>query len=258
MSTQRKKILISQPEPSTGRSPYYDIAKRFNLDIEFCQLIQTVSIDPTEFRKQKIDFSNFTAIVFTSKTIIDCFFELLKSLRVTLPDTIKYFSTSEAVSLYLQKYIVYRKRKAFFGANGHTAELAEIMSRPSHAKEKYFIPVSEDHADKLPQLLKETKLNYKEGVVYRTMTREIEGGLNAPYDVILFFSPYGIKALLELIPDFKQGDTIIGAFGELTATAVKKENLRIDFSFTKATEEYRSMAGALEYYLEHHAKKFKE
>lgn len=257
MSTQRKKILISQPEPSSGRSPYFEIAKRFDLDIEFCQLIQTVSIDPTEFRKQRIDFNNYTAIVFTSKTIIDCFFDLVKSLRVTIPDTMKYFSTSEAVSLYLQKYIVYRKRKAFFGANGHTAELAEIMARPSHAKEKYFIPISEDRSDKLPQLLQGTKLSYKEGVVYRTMTRDIPSGLKDEYDIILFFSPYGIKAILELIPNFQQGDTIIGAFGELTVKAVEDANLRLDFSFTKPTEEYRSMAGALEYYLEHHAKGFK-
>lgn len=257
MPTQRKKILISQPQPSSGRSPYFDIAERFGFDIEFCQLIQTVSIEPTDFRQQRIDFNNFTAIVFTSKTIIDCFFELMKSLRVTIPDTMRYYCTSEAVSLYLQKYIVYRKRRTFFGLTGHTSELLEIMSKPSHCKEKFFIPISEDHSDKLPQLLEGTKLNYKEGIVYRTMTREIPGGLEDEYDVILFFSPYGINALLELIPNFKQGDKVIGSFGDLTTKAIEARGLRVDFNFTKATDECRSMAGALEYYLEHHASKKK-
>lgn len=254
MSTQRKKILISQPEPSSGRSPYYEIAQQFDLDIAFCQLIQTVSIEATEFRKQRINFNEITAIVFTSKTIIDCFFGLLKELRLTMPDTMKYFCTNEAVALYLQKYIVYRKRKVFFGTTGHTTELVEIMSRSSHNKEKYFIPVSEDLSDKFPTFLQGTKLHYKEGVVYRTITRDIPGGLKDEFDIILFFSPFGIKALKDLLPNFQQGDKIIGAFGELTSEAVEKTGLRLDFCFTKATEEYQSMAGALEYYLKHHAK----
>ncbi len=258
MATQRKKILISQPAPSSGRSPYHDIANQYNYDLEFCQLIQTVAIDPIEFRKQRIDFSAFTAITFTSKTIIDCFFELVKSLRVTIPDTMKYFCTSESVALYLQKYIVYRKRRVFFGATGQTSELIELMTKPTHNKEKFFIPISEDKTDALPILLEGKKLNYTEGIVYRTITRQIPEGLNNDFDIVLFFSPYGVKAIKELIPDFIQNDKIFGAFGKLTSEAVEEEGFRLDFNFVTPTEEYRSMAGALEHYLEkQHAKEGK-
>lgn len=252
MSTPPKKILISQPAPSTGRSPYYTIAERYGMEIEFRQLIKTVSVEASQFRKLRIDFSKITAIAFTSKTIIDCFFDLMKSMKITIPETMKYFCTNETVALYLQKHIVYRKRKVFFGESGHLADLVQQMCRPSHSKESYFIPISEDKSDKLPDLLKDTKLNYQEGIVYRTITRDLEGGLSDDYDIMLFFSPYGITALKELLPDFQQGEKIIGAFGELTAQAVENNGLRLDFSFTKPTEEVRSMAGALEYFLKQH------
>lgn len=254
MALPHKKILISQPEPISGRSPYHEIAKRFGYEIDFRQLIKTVPIEATEFRKQRIDLLSLTAISFTSKTIVDCFFQLLKELRITMPDTMKYFCTNEQVALYLQKYIVYRKRKIFFGESGRLGELVDLMVKGNHAKEKYFVPTSEDQSDGLPVLLADRKLHIQEGVVYRTITREMPEGMPADYDLLLFFSPYGIRALLELVPDFKQGKSIIGAFGELTSSAVEEAGLRLDFNFIAPTEEYKSMAGALEYYLEQHEK----
>lgn len=253
MATTTLKMLVSQPEPSSGRSPYHEIASRFGYEVEFKQLIQTVPLEPTEFRKQRIDPLKHTAIVFTSKTIIDCFFELVKSLRITIPETMKFFCSNEAVALYLQKYIVYRKRKVFYGTTGRLAELVELMGKGNHSKEKFFVPVSEDHTDALPILLGETKLHFSECVVYRTITREMDEPLQDHYDLIIFFSPYGIHAIQELLPSFTQGNRVIAAFGELTSKAVEAAGWRLDISYTQSTEHYSSMAGAVEYYLSQHA-----
>ena len=253
MEEPRKKMLISQPEPSSGRSPYFSIAKKYGYDIDFRQLIQTVPIDAVAFRKQRIDPLSYTAVVFTSKTAIDCFFNLLKALRSTAPDTMKYFCTSEKIALYLQKYIVYRKRKIFFGEAGHIDELVQIMSKPTHKSERYLIPVGEDGISPIVDKLKETNLNYTSAVAYQTITRPWDDKPDYSYDLIVFFSPYGITAMEELFPNFDPKKSFFGAFGHLTSEAVKKAGMQLDF--VAPTPEYSSMTDALEAFLASHAKK---
>lgn len=251
MGKAKKKMLISQPEPSSGRSPYFSIAERFGYDIDFRQLIQTVPIDAVAFRKQRIDPLSYTAFVFTSKTAIDCFFTLLKSMRLTVPETMKYFCSSEKIALYLQKYIVYRKRKIFFGEMGHTDELVRLMSKPSHKGERFLIPVGEDGISPLVEQLEGTNFNYKSVVAYETITRPWDDKPDYAYDLVIFFSPYGISAMEELFPDFNKKKILIGAFGKLTEDALVKAGMQPDF--TAPTPEYPSMAGALEAFLASHA-----
>lgn len=251
-------MLISQPEPSSGGSPYHALAQKYGYDVEFRQLIQTVHLEPIEFRAQRLDIRDYTAIVFTSKTAMECFFALLKELRITLPETTKYFCPSEAIALYLQKFIVYRKRKVFFGERGAHDEVIALMQKPSHAKEKYLIPTAEDGLDALPRMLADTNLNFTPAVTYRTITRTMAEPLGEKYDIIVFFSPFGIRAMQELCSSFEQGDTIIGAFGTLACQAVKDAGWRLDVEYTGPTEQYRSMSAALDYFLENKNKQAKK
>ncbi len=256
MPKKEKKILISQPEPASKRSPYYDIAEKYNYDLEYRQLIKVVPVEASEFRRQRIDILSHTAIIFTSKTAIDNFFFLLKELRVTVPESMKYFCPSDTVALYLQKYIVYRKRKVFIGKNnGSTTELINTILK--HSKENFFIPIPEDSDHKIATALEEKKINFSEGIMYRTVTRERESDddnkILFDHDVIIFFSPYGIKALEDLCPTFKQGKKAIGAFGEATVKMLEEKNLRVDFS--APSPDTPSMASALELHLQKNAKK---
>lgn len=247
MPTPTKKILISQPEPTSSRSPFYSIAEKHGYTLEFRQLIKVVPVEATEFRRQRIDILSHTAIVMISKSAIDNFFALAKEMRLSIPDTMKYFCPSESIALYLQKYIVYRKRKVFIGQKEGTQEdLINIIAK--HAKETYFIPVPEDNDNKLATALEEKKITFKQGVVYRTVTRQLEeSDVEFNHDVILLFSPYGIKALKELCPTFEQGDKVIGAFGSAAAEAIQEMGLRVDFQ--APIPEAPSMPAALDLYL---------
>ncbi len=242
-----KKILVSQPKPTSEKSPYYDIADRFGVELVFRPFIKVEGISAREFRAQKVNILNYTAIVFTSRHAIDHFFTLAKELRVTIPEDMKYFCVTETIALYIQKYVQYRKRKVFFGNTGKVDDLIPTMMK--HKTEKYLIPMSSVHNDSLIKLLDAKKLNHKECVMYNTVSNDFtdEEAKSFDYDMLVFFSPSGIESLKKNMPNFEQGNIAIATFGPATAKAVIDAGLRLDLE--APTEKYPSMTGALQHYL---------
>ena len=242
-----KKILVSQPKPASEKSPYFDIASKFDVELVFRPFIKVESMSAKEFRTQKVSILDYTAIVFTSRHAIDHFFTLAKELRVTIPEDMKYICVTETIALYIQKYVQYRKRKVFFGTTGRVDDLIPTMVK--HKTEKYLVPMSDVHNDSLTVLLDSKKLNHKEVVMYRTVSNDFteEEVKNFDYDMLLFFSPSGIESLTKNFPDFEQGEIAIGTFGPATAKAAKDAGLRLDIE--APTEKYPSMTGALQHYL---------
>jgi uroporphyrinogen-III synthase len=245
-----KNVLISQPQPENEKNPYADVAKMFNLDITFRKFIKIESIGVKEFRAHRIDVTNYSAIIFTSKHAVDHFFNLCEELRITISDQMKYFCTSEAIALYLQKYVQYRKRKIFFGKS-HFNELLDLIKKQK--EENYIFPCAENHSKDIPMLLKQHKINFVLAPIYRTVPNDLSDLDINDYQMLIFFSPFGIESLRTNFPDFKQGDTVIGAFGEATAEAVINEGLNL--SIKAPTETAPSMAMALQEYLQKHNKK---
>ncbi len=245
MALNIKKLLVSQPKPASEKSPYFDLAEKYGVEIDFRPFIKVESLTSKEFRQQKISILDYSAVVFTARTGIDHFFKLCEELRITIPETMKYFCMSESIAVYLQKYIVYRKRKIFFGATGKIDDLITIISK--HAKEKYLIPVSDVHKDDLKIQLEAKKIDFTEAVMYRTVSNDFKEGEKFDYDMLVFFSPSGISSLLKNFPNFDQQDIRIGCFGPSTAKAVKEAGLRLDVE--APTPEAPSMTAALELYL---------
>lgn len=242
-----KKILVSQPKPTSEKSPYFDIAERFGVELVFRPFIKVEGISPKEFRAQKVNILDYTAIVFTSRHAIDHFFTMAKELRVNIPETMKYFCVTETIALYIQKYVQYRKRKVFFGETGKVDDLVPTMVK--HKMEKYLVPMSDVHNDSLATLLDAKKLHHKECVMYRTVSNDFtpEEVKAFDYDMLIFFSPSGIESLIKNFPDFKQGEIGIATFGPTTAKAAKEAGLRLDIE--APSEKYPSMTGALQHYL---------
>ena len=240
-----KKILISQPKPSSEKSPYYDIAEKFHVEMHFYPFIKVERVSVKEFRQQRINILDYTAIVFTARTAVDNFFSICEEMKVVIPETMKYFCTSEVVALYLQKYIVYRKRKIFFSPTGKIDGLNNAFTK--HAKEKFLFPVPEEHNDEVTHFLDEKKINYIKSVMYRTVSNDFEKGVKLDYDMIVFFSPLGIQSLITNFPDFKQEDMAIGCFGTSTAKAVEEAGLRLDCEAPQP--DFPSMTAALESFL---------
>ncbi|HCC69831.1 MAG TPA: uroporphyrinogen-III synthase [Bacteroidales bacterium] len=220
-----KSILVSQPEPQNPKSPYFELAKNHGLKIDFRPFIEVVGITAKEFRKQKINILDHSAVIFTSKTAIDHFFRICDELRITVPDTMKYFCITENVAFYLQKYIVYRKRKIFYG-NSKFPDLCTVISK--HKDENYFVPLSVPHKTEIPELLDKNKIKYTIGNLYRTVSADLTDLADVYYDILVFYSPSGPKSLLENFPDFKQNNTQIAAFGPSTAKAIDSLGLRMD------------------------------
>ncbi|MBO5584123.1 MAG: uroporphyrinogen-III synthase [Prevotella sp.] len=242
-----KKILISQPKPTSEKSPYYDIEKQFGVSFVFRPFFKVEGLSAKEFRQQKISILDHTAIVFTSRNAIDHFFRLAKELRLTIPDTMKYFCITETVALYIQKYVQYRKRKVFFGETGKIESLVPTMVK--HKGEKYLVPLSSVHNDSIATMLDAKKLQHTECVMYRTVSNDFTEEEKAAfdYDMLIFSSPTGMKALKKNFPDFEQGDIRIGAFGPATAKEVVAEGFRLDLE--APSKEYPSMTSALQAYL---------
>ena len=242
-----KKILISQPRPTSEKSPYYDIEKQFGVNFVFRPFFKVEGLSAKEFRQQKISILDHTAIVFTSRNAIDHFFRLAKELRLTIPDTMKYFCITETVALYIQKYVQYRKRKVFFGETGKIESLVPTMIK--HKGEKYLVPLSSVHNDSIATMLDAKKLQHTECVMYRTVSNDFTEEEKAAfdYDMLIFSSPTGMKALKKNFPDFEQGDIRIGAFGPATAKEVVAEGFRLDLE--APSKEYPSMTSALQAYL---------
>ena len=239
-----KKILVSQPQPENDKSPYFDLAFRHSLQIDFKPFIKVQGLTASEFRKQKIYLQDYTAIIFTSKAAVDHFFRLCEEMRYTVPETLKYFCITEAIALYTQKYIIYRKRKIFYG-NRDFAELVDLIKK--HADERYLFPASDVCKDEHHKMLEASKADYSKAVLYKTVHTEMSKIGELDYDMILFFSPEGIKSLIKNFPDFKQGDIRLGAFGRATALAVNSAGFRLDLQ--APLPEAPSMTMALEQYL---------
>ena len=246
------KILVSQPEPMNPKSPYFDLAKKYNLKIEFKPFVQVEGVSAKDFRHQKINILDFTAVIFTSKTGIDHFFRICTELRVVVPDTMKYFCITENVAFYLQKYIVYRKRKIFHG-KAKFQDLIDVISK--HKEDNFFVPLSEPHNAEIPDLLDKNGIKYTIGTMYKTISSHFSDQKDFDYDILVFYSPTGIKSLKENFPDFRQGEIKIAAFGPTTASAVEQEGLRLDIN--APNPKAPSMTMALDNFLKEHNKNLK-
>ena len=238
-----KKILVSQPQPTSDKSPYYDIARDFGVELVFRPFIKVEGLSSKEFRQQKISLLDFTAVVFTSRHAIDNYFKLAKEMRVNIPEDMKYFCVTETISLYIQKYVQYRKRKVFYGNTGKIDDVVPLMVK--HKSEKFLVPLSSVHNDAVTKLLDAKKLNHTECVMYRTVSNDFteEEARAFDCDMLVFFSPTGIKAFTKNFPGFEQGDVKIATFGPATAKAVEAEGLRLDLQ--APTKECPSMTSAL-------------
>ncbi|MEM6628608.1 MAG: uroporphyrinogen-III synthase [Bacteroidota bacterium] len=242
-----KTILISQPKPSDTSSPYFRLAEKWELQIDFRKFIQVQGISLNDFRKQGINPLDFPAIIFTSKVAVDHFFGLLEEMRIELPPETKYFCVSEATSRYLQKYITIRKRKLFVGERT-AMDLAPFVKK--HKKEKYLFPCSNVHRRELPNYMRENNIDVTESVIYETVASDLSDLENVNYDMICFFSPSGIKSLYKNFPNFVQNNTRIAVFGPTTAKEAAKHGLRVDVEAPKP--KIPSMTAAIESYLKKH------
>ncbi|MDR0803138.1 uroporphyrinogen-III synthase [Fluviicola sp.] len=245
-----KTILVSQPKPEGDKSPYFDLAEKYKLKIDFRPFIHVEGVSVQEFRSQKIDFKEHTAVILTSKTAVDHFFRIAEEIRFEVPDAMKYFCISEAVALYLQKYVTYRKRKIFFGKQT-IEDLIEPIKK--HKGEKFLLPCTDILRDKIPMTLEEAKIPFTKAMLYRTVASDLSDLEDVYYDMLVFFSPGGIESLFKNFPDFKQNKTLIAAFGPTTANAVVKNNLRLDVHAPMPNAP--SMTAAIENYIKDHNKK---
>ena len=216
-----ESILITQPRPETERSPYFDLAKKYGIRLDFHPFIRVEGLSGKDFRKQRIDISEYTAIIFTSRYAVDHFFRICEELKFKVSQDMKYFCITEAVALYLQKFILYRKRKVFFSADGSNAGLLEVIGK--HKNEKYILPVSD------------------------TAKNDIAPVMQLAYDMIVFFSPFSVQTLFDHMPSYKQNGTVIGAFGPTTSKAVEDSGLRLDVKAPAVNAP--SMVSALEMFL---------
>ncbi len=245
-----KTILVSQPKPEGEKSPYFDLAEKYKLKIDFRPFIRVEGIGAQEFRSQRVNLADYTAVIMTSKNAVDHYFRIAQETRFTVPDTMKYFCISEAVALYLQKYVTYRKRKIFFGKQT-IEELVETMRK--HKGEKYLLPCTDILRDKIPETLEEHKIDFTKAMLYRTVASDLSDLEDVYYDMLVFFSPGGIESLFKNFPDFKQNDTVIAAFGPTTANAVLKNNLRLDVHAPQPNAP--SMTAAIENFVKDSLKK---
>ena len=258
---KKKKILVSQPIPKSGKSPFFDIGEKHDAEIVFRPFIKVEGLTAKEFRQSKINLPDYTAIIFTARTAVDHYFRLCEENRFKVPDTMRYFCTTEAIALYLQKYIVYRKRKIFFGLSGQLNDPQLMQAITKNNKEKFLFPVSDVHnaedAKGDEEVLTNHKVNFTKAVMYRTVSNDFTPEEEFDYDVLLFFSPSGIDSLLKNFPDFKnqEREVSIGAFGESTAKAV--EDAGLELSFHAPTPTAPSMAAALDEFLKSQKKKKK-
>lgn len=238
-----KKILVSQPKPTSDKSPYFDLERNFGVEVVFRPFIKVEGLSSKEFRQSKINIPDYSAIILTARTAIDHFFRLCKELRYNVPDTLKYFCVSETVAHYLQKYVIYRKRKIFYSETGLMEDLIPIIAK--HHKETYLMPVSDVHNDKAV-VLDNNKVKYVKSVMYRTVSNDFKPGETFDYDMLVFFTPAGIKSYTTNFPDYKDRNVVIAAMGQTTLEAAEAAGLHVDVTITHETP---SMASAIAHYL---------
>lgn len=239
-----KSVLISQPEPKNENSPYYRLAKKYNLKIDFRKFIDIEPVDYKEFRKNKIDILAHDAVIFTSRKAVDHFFALCDDLNVEIPADMKYFCISEQTANYLHKYITVRKRKVYTGERT-AQDLLKVIAK--HKKLKYIFPCSNIRRNDIPDFMKKEKIAFTEAVIYRTVASDLSDLEHVNYDIIAFYSPSGIESLFHNFPNFKQNKTRIAAFGPTTAKAVRKHDLYLDIEAPQPNAP--SMTGAIELYV---------
>jgi uroporphyrinogen-III synthase len=248
-----KKILVSQPQPKSEKSPYHELALKNNVKIDFRPFIHVEGVVCKEFRKQRVDILNHTAVIFTSRTAINHFFRICEEMRITVPDSMKYFCISESVAFFLQKYIVYRKRKIFYG-QGNFSDLIDIITK--HIEEKFLLPLSDQHNEEIPILLDNNNIKYTKAILYKTVCSDLSDLSSINYDLLVFFSPSGVKSLLQNFPEFKQNNIKIASFGETTAKAVKDAGLRLDLQ--APMPHAPSMTMALDKFIREHNRNNKD
>jgi uroporphyrinogen-III synthase len=243
-----KKILITQPRPETEKSPYFELARRYQIELEFHPFIRLEGIPSKEFRKQKVDIGYYTAVIFTSRNAIDHFFRICEELKVSVSQDTKYFCITEAVALYLQKFILYRKRKVFYGADGTNKSMFDVVNKHKE-NEKFLYPCSEHQQDnEIINWLKTNHCEFATPFMYRTISNDVKEVMNnTSYDVICFFTPSGVRSLLDNCPMFQQNGTKIGAFGNNTSKAIEDAGLTLDIK--APLPKAPSMVAALEMYL---------
>jgi len=239
-----RSILVSQPKPSDERSPYFQLAEKYKIKVDFRPFIQVEPVTIKDFRKQKIEILKHTAVIFTSRNAIDHFFGICQELKIEMPADMKYFCISEQTAHYLQKYIVIRKRKLFVG-NRTAADLFDFFKK--HKSEKYLFPCSDIRKEDIPDFLSKNGIDFTEAIIYHTVAADLSDLKDIKYDILAFYSPSGIKSLFQNFPDFEQGKTRIAAFGPTTAQAVKEMDLILDIEAPLPNAP--SMTGALELYI---------
>ncbi|UNZ00098.1 uroporphyrinogen-III synthase [Zhouia spongiae] len=239
-----KTILVSQPEPKVENSPYSQLVEKQKVKIDFRPFIHVEGVNAKDVRQQKIDLSQFTAIIFTSRNAVDHFFRIAEEMRHKVPDSMKYFCQSEAVAYYLQKYVVYRKRKIYVGKRNFP-DLAPLIKK--YKDEKFLLPSSDVLKPVVPETLDELKINWKRAILYKTVVSDLSDLKDVYYDILAFYSPSGIESLFKNFPDFKQNQTRIAVFGNTTQKAAEEHGLRIDIM--APTPDTPSMTMALEKYI---------
>ncbi len=244
-----KTILVSQPAPTEEKNPYAELAKKFALKIDFRPFIKIEAVPGQEFRQERVNILDHSAVVLTSRNAVDHFFRMCKELRLTVPETMKYFCVSESVAYYVQKYIVYRKRKVFIGKQSFN-DLMDVIKK--HKGETYLVPCSDIQKQEIPAQLDKAGVKYTNAVFYRTVASDLSDIKDLAYDMLVFFSPGGIESLRKNFPKFKQNGVVIAAFGPTTAKAVRDAGLRLDIE--APLPEAPSMTGAIELFLKRAAK----
>lgn len=239
-----KTILVSQPEPKVENSPYSRLIEKEKIKVDFRPFIHVEGVEAKNVRQQKIDLNNFTAIILTSRNSVDHFFRIAEEMRFKVPDTMKYFCQSEAVAYYLQKYVVYRKRKIYVGKRTFN-ELIPLMKK--YKDEKFLLPSSDQLKPTVPEALNELGVDWKRGIFYKTVISDLSDLRDVYYDILVFFSPSGIESLLKNFPNFEQNNTRIAVFGNSTVKAATEAGLRIDIQ--APTPETPSMTMALQKYI---------
>tara|TARA_Y100000385_G_scaffold67484_2_gene67268 strand:- start:3608 stop:4357 length:750 start_codon:yes stop_codon:yes gene_type:complete len=220
-----KSILVSQPEPKSDKNPFSDLAERFDLKVDFRSFIHVEGVEPQDFRQQRINLANYSAVIFTSRMAIDHYFRIAKETRFNVPDEMKYFCVSEAVAYYLQNYVVYRKRKIFHGKQSFN-DLMHLVVK--HKAENFLVPCSDIQRKTIPSELEKNNVNFQNAILYKTVCSDLSDLEDVKYDILVFYSPSGIQSLIKNFPKFKQNGTKIAAFGPTTALAAEKAGLRID------------------------------
>jgi len=248
-----QKILITQARPESEKSPYFEMAKKFKVNLDFHPFIRVEGVPAKEFRKQKIDIAGYSAVIFTSRNAIDHFFRICEEMKLTVSQNTKYFCITEAVALYLQKFILYRKRKVFYGADGTNKSLFDVISKHKE-HEKFLYPCSESFDSEITNWLRLNNCGYATPVLYKIISNDVREIFNKnTYDLICFFTPGGVRSFMENFPTFQQNGTKIGAFGDNTFKAASAAGLTLDIKAPQP--KMPSMVSALEQFLSQQKKK---